>query len=129
MTLKVRCKVYDAKPPAKISWEFGTREFREKRLDESNPRRCVDPKTFLEVNCFHIITQERQQKNDLSLWTTESILKIRIGRESPAELKCLAHHPALGSPQRTSVILEMVDKGELISKNACPFIHFQYVSN
>ena len=106
MTLKVRCSVYDAKPAATITWEY-----KGKKLVDWNPEKCLDT-TLHEVKCFQIRKSEKRQKNDPSLWTTNSILQLNVGRDSPSELKCLAHHPALNSPQRTAVTLEMVDKGE-----------------
>jgi len=103
--LFVRCSVYDAKPAATITWEY-----KGKKLVDWNPEKCLDT-TLHDVKCFQIRKSEKRQKNDPSLWTTNSILQLNVGRKSPSELKCLAHHPALNSPQRTAVTLEMVDKG------------------
>ena len=104
--MKVKCKVYDAKPAATITWEYG-----EKKLDNWNTRKCLDSELKVQ-QCFSIISESFQQINDPSLWTTEHVLKLKLGKESRSELKCLAHHPALNSPQRTAITLEMVDRGE-----------------
>ena len=106
MTLKVKCKVYDAKPAAAITWEYNG-----KKLDKWNPEKCYTSE-LKEQLCFHIKFENTQQNNDPSLWTTEHVLKLKLGKESRSELKCLAHHPALNSPQRTAITLEMVDRGE-----------------
>ena len=108
ITLQVRCIVYGAKPAATITWEYNGRKLDSK----SNPAHCYslgDP----DHSCIASMI-ERSEKND-SLWTTEAVAIVTVGRKNLNKLRCSAHNPALqyrNMDMHSEVTLEMEKKGK-----------------
>ena len=103
--LTVTCDVVDAQPAATITWQYNG-----KNLDwKSTPTHCYEP----EKNDNECVTYEsKTSKKDASLSTTKSIATVTVGQKNLNKLRCLAHHPALLSPMRYGVFLEMENKGK-----------------
>ena len=103
--LEVTCDVVDAQPAATITWEYNG-----KILDRKlNPTHCYDPE---KKNNECVTYEYRTSEKDLSLSTTNSIAEVTVGQKNLNKLRCLAHHPALLSPLRYGVTLEVENKGK-----------------